>query len=158
VTQNLAVDAAWTEVQIHLQARSDALSPLPYVMTYFAPQEATTLSSVMDARIHVSAARTPDQTTAASNELHGAIARLMAVAEKSPDMTSSREFIEIQDGLVAAENRLAGARDRYNDAVREYDSTVTRFPTRWIARIFGFQERSTFEAPESAGEVPAARS
>jgi LemA protein len=158
VTQNSAVDAAWIQVQTQLQKRSDPLSPLTYIVRFFAPQEISALSPVMDARDRVSAARTPEEATAASNELRAALARLMTVAEKYPDMTSNREFIQLQGELAAAEKELAVARGRYNDAVREYDTTVMRFPTGWFARIFGFQERSTFEAPESAREVPAARS
>jgi len=155
VTQSEAVEAGWSEVQNQLQRRNDLIPNLVNTVKGFAAQEQNLLVRVTEARSRVAGAGTPDETMAASNELSSALSRLLVVVEKYPELKSDRNFIQLQDELAGTENRLAVARNRYNDAVREYNTTAKRFPTLVIARIFGFEEKSYFEAPESAREAPA---
>jgi LemA protein len=155
VTQSEATDAAWSEVQNQLQRRNDLIPNLVNTVKGFAAQEQNVLVRVTEARSRVAGAGTPAETMTAANELSSALSRLLVVVEKYPELKSDRNFIQLQDELAGTENRLAVARNRYNDAVREYNTSAKRFPTLLIARIFGFEEKSYFEAPESAGEVPA---
>jgi LemA protein len=155
VSESEAVDAGWSEVQNQLQRRNDLIPNLVNTVKGFAAQEQTVLVRVTEARSRVAGAGTPADAMAASNELSGALARLLVVVEKYPELKSDRNFIQLQDELAGTENRLAVARNRYNDAVRQYNTTAKGFPTLVIARIFGFQEKGYFEAPESAREVPA---
>ena len=154
VSQGEAVDAGWSEVQNQLQRRNDLIPNLVNTVKGFAAQEQNVLVRVTEARSRVAGAGTPKETMAASNELSSALARLLVVVEKYPELKSDRNFIQLQDELAGTENRLAVARNRYNDAVREYNTTAKRFPTLVIARLFGFQEKAYFEAPESAREAP----
>ena len=154
VSQNEKVDSAWSEVQNQLQRRNDLIPNLVSTVKGFAAQEQNVLVKVTEARSRVAGAGTPSETMAASNELSGALSRLLVVVEKYPELKSDRNFIQLQDELAGTENRLAVARNRYNDAVREYNTTAKRFPTLLIARMFGFQEKTYFDAPESAREVP----
>lgn len=154
VSQGEAVDAAWSEVQNQLQRRNDLIPNLVNTVKGFAAQEQNVLVRVTEARSRVAGAGTPSETMAASNELSGALSRLLVVVEKYPELKSDRNFIQLQDELAGTENRLAVARNRYNDGVREYNTTAKRFPTLVIARIFGFQEKAYFDAPEAAREAP----
>jgi len=154
VSQNENVGSAWSEVQNQLQRRNDLIPNLVNTVKGFAAQEQSVLVKVTEARSRVAGAGTPQETMAASNELSGALSRLLVVVEKYPELKSDRNFIQLQDELAGTENRLAVARNRYNDAVREYNTTAKRFPTLLIARMFGFQEKTYFDAPESAREVP----
>ena len=149
-----AVDAGWSEVQNQLQRRNDLIPNLVNTVKGFAAQEQNVLVRVTEARSRVAGAGTPAESMAASNELSGALSRLLVVVEKYPELKSDRNFIQLQDELAGTENRLAVARNRYNDAVREYNTTLKRFPTLVIARLFGFQEKTYFDAPESARAAP----
>ena len=154
VSQSEAVDAGWSEVQNQLQRRNDLIPNLVNTVKGFAAQEQNVLVRVTEARSRVAGAGTPAETMEASNQLSGALSRLLVVVEKYPELKSDRNFIQLQDELAGTENRLAVARNRYNDAVREYNTTAKRFPTVLIAKLFGFAEKTYFEAPETAREVP----
>jgi LemA protein len=154
VTQSEAVDAAWSEIQNQLQRRNDLIPNLVNTVKGFAAQEQNVLVKVTEARSRVAGATTPSETMAASNELSSALSRLLVVVEKYPELKSDKNFIQLQDELAGTENRLAVARNRYNDSVREYNTSAKRFPTLVIARIFGFSEKAYFEAPEAAREAP----
>ena len=154
ISQGEAVDAGWSEVQNQLQRRNDLIPNLVNTVKGFAAQEQNVLVRVTEARSRVAGAGTPAESMAASNELSGALSRLLVVVEKYPELKSDRNFIQLQDELAGTENRLAVARNRYNDAVREYNTTLKRFPTLVIARLFGFQEKTYFDAPESARAAP----
>ena len=97
---------------------------------------------------------TATEAMAASNELSSALARLLVVVERYPELKADQTFLRLQDELAGTENRLAVARMRYNDAARAYNTTAKRFPTLVTARIFGFDERPYFEAPAEAKEAP----
>jgi LemA protein len=155
VSQSEQVDAGWSEVQNQLQRRNDLIPNLVNTVKGFAAQEQSVLIGVTEARSRVAGAGTPAETMEASNQLSSALSRLLVVVEKYPELKSDRNFIQLQDELAGSENRLAVARGRYNDAVREYNTTAKRFPTVLIARLFGFSEKTYFEAPESAKQVPA---
>src|SRR5262245_27755637 len=154
VSQSEKVDAGWSEVQNQLQRRNDLIPNLVNTVKGFAAQEQNVLVKVTEARSRVAGAGTPAETMAASNELSGALSRLLVVVEKYPELKSDKNFIQLQDELAGTENRLAVARNRYNDAVREYNTTAKRFPTVIIARMFGFTEKTYFEAPQTAREAP----
>jgi LemA protein len=154
VTQEESIKAQWAQVENQLQRRNDLIPNLVNTVKGFAAQEQNVLVRVTEARSRVAGAGTPAESMAASNELSSALSRLLVVVEKYPELKSDRNFIQLQDELAGTENRLAVARNRYNDAVREYNTTAKRFPTVVIARIFGFTEKTYFDAPEAAREAP----
>ena len=155
MSQSETVDAGWSEVQNQLQRRNDLIPNLVNTVKGFAAQEQNVLVRVTEARSRVAGAGTPAETMEASNQLSSALSRLLVVVEKYPELKSDRNFIQLQDELAGTENRLAVARNRYNDAVREYNTTAKRFPTLLIAKLFGFSEKTYFEAPETATRGPA---
>jgi LemA protein len=154
VTQQEQVDAAWSEVENQLQRRNDLIPNLVNTVKGFAQQEQDVLVKVTEARSRVAGAGTPEQKIQASNELSGALSRLLVVVEKYPELKSNQNFLRLQDELAGTENRLAVARMRYNEVVRDYNTTIKKFPTNIMAGIFGFQAKPYFEAPEGAKEAP----
>jgi LemA protein len=154
VTENEAVDGAWSEVQNQLQRRNDLIPNLVETVKGFARQEQEVLVKVTEARSRVAGAGSPEEAMAASNDLSNALARLLVVVERYPELKSDQNFLRLQDELAGTENRLGVARKRYNDAVQAYNTTSKRFPTNLVAMLFRFQERRYFEAPESARAAP----
>ncbi|RMF25521.1 MAG: LemA family protein [Deltaproteobacteria bacterium] len=154
VSQREQVDAAWSEIDNQLQRRNDLIPNLVNTVKGFAAQEKSVLMGVTEARSRVAGASTPAEKMAASNQLSGALARLLVVVERYPELKSNQNFIRLQDELAGTENRIAVARMRYNEAVRAYNTTVKKFPTNLIAGWFGFETRPYFEVPEESKEVP----
>lgn len=154
VSEQESVDAAWSEVENQLQRRNDLIPNLVSTVKGFAAQEKDVLVQVTEARSRVAGAGTPRETIDASNQLSSALSRLLVVVERYPELKSNQNFIRLQDELAGTENRLAVARKRYNDAVRAFNTTAKQFPTTLIARIFGFDARDYFEAPEEARAAP----
>jgi LemA protein len=154
VTEREAADAAWSEVDNQLQRRNDLVPNLVETVKGYAKQEQDVLVKVTEARSRVAGAGTPAEKIQASNELSGALSRLLVVAERYPDLKSNQNFLRLQDELAGTENRLAVARMRYNEAVRTYNTTSKRFPTNLVAKMFGFAEKPYFEVPAEAKQVP----
>jgi LemA protein len=154
VSENESVDSAWGEVNNQLQRRNDLVPNLVETVKGYAKQEQDVLVKVTEARSRVAGAGSPAEKMQASNELSNALSRLLVVVERYPDLKSNQNFMRLQDELAGTENRLAVARKRYNDAVQAYNTTSKRFPTNLVAKVFGFGERTYFEAPESATGAP----
>ncbi len=154
VSEQEAVDAGWSEVENQLQRRNDLVPNLVATVKGFADQEREVLTQVTEARSRVAGAGPPAEKIEASNQLSSALSRLLVVVERYPNLKSDQNFLRLQDELAGTENRLAVARKRYNDAVRNYNTSTRRFPTLIFANLLGFESRPYFEAPESAQAAP----
>jgi LemA protein len=154
VTSNEAVDAAWAQVENVLQRRADLIPNLVETVKGYAAHEEEVFTRVADARSRLAGATTPAEAAAANAGLTSALGRLLAIAESYPDLKANQNFLRLQDELAGTENRIAVERMRYNDQVRAFNTAVKRFPTRFLAGLFGFGERDYFEADEGAKEVP----
>lgn len=89
-----------------------------------------------------------------ANLLDGALARLLVIIENYPNLKANETFARLMDELAGTENRIAVEKMRYNDSVREYNTTIRRVPTNLIASAFGFKEKIFFEAAPEAKAVP----
>jgi LemA protein len=90
----------------------------------------------------------------AETALAGALGRLMAVMERYPDVKSGTNALQLQEELVSTENRIAFARQAYNDAVMAYNARLAVFPDLLVARVFGFASAGLFEADAAARALP----
>ena len=154
---------AWSNVETAYQRRSDLIPNLVNTVKGYAAHEAETLQSVTDARTKATSVTidpstaTPEQMEAwiaAQDEVNGALGRLIAVAESYPDLKANENFMQLQQQLEGTENRISTERRKYNEAVREYNVAIRRFPSNIIAGMFGFEKMELFEAAEGADEVP----
>ncbi|HLU67875.1 MAG TPA: LemA family protein [Kofleriaceae bacterium] len=154
VTANERVDGAWANVESKLQRRLDLIPNLVETVKGFAAQEKEVFTSIAEARAKLAGAQTPDQEVAAHNELSSALSRLLVVVERYPELKSNQNFIRLQDELAGTENRISVERDRYNEAVTEFNSMIKRFPNNIFAGIAGLDEREQFKAEAAAKEAP----
>ena len=154
VTMKEAVDSAWAQVMNQLQRRNDLIPNLVEVTKGYAKHEKEIFEAVADARARLLAAGTRDEQIDAANQVSGALGRLLAIAERYPDLKANEQFARLSDELAGTENRIAVERKRYNDAVQAYNTYVKQLPQALYARLFGFGAQKYFEVPESAQQVP----
>jgi LemA protein len=148
------VDAAWSQVENQLQRRNDLIPNLVEVTKGYATHEKEIFEAVANARARLLGAGSRDAEIDAATELQGALGRLLAIAERYPDLKANTQFARLSDELAGTENRIAVERMRYNDAVREYDTTLKSFPAVVYAGWFGFTPQKYFQAAPGATEVP----
>lgn len=148
------VKTAWSQVENQLQRRLDLIPNYVETVKGYAKQEREVLLEVTKARARVAGASSIEGKIGANNELSSALARLLVVVERYPDLKSNQNFMRLQDELAGTENRIAVERRRYNEAVRIYNTKIRSFPTTILAGMFGFRRAELFQAPEAAREPP----
>ena len=154
VTLEEQVSAAWSEVDNQLQRRSDLIPNLVATVQGFAGQEQAVFGQIADARARLAGAQSVPETAESYTELQGALSRLLVIVENYPQLASNQNFIRLQDELAGTENRIAVARQRYNNTVQQFNTRIRLFPSSIVAGRLGFGPREYFEIPESAREVP----
>lgn len=148
---------AWGNVETQYQRRVDLIPNLVETVKGFAKQELTVFTEVTKLRSQWGAAKAAgdiDKQIESARGLEGAIGRLLFVSENYPELKSDENFLRLQDELAGTENRVAVARTRYNEVVKEYNTKARRFPSSIIAGWFGFSTRTSFEAAEGAEKAP----
>ncbi|MBW2619500.1 MAG: LemA family protein [Deltaproteobacteria bacterium] len=154
VTGDEAVKTAWAQVENVLKRRADLIPNLVSTVKGYAAHEKEVLIDVTEARAKVGQAKSIPESQAANAALSSALARLMVVVERYPDLKANTNFLQLQDELAGTENRIATERRRYNETVRAYNLRVRRFPGNIYASIFGFERATPFEASEADKELP----
>ncbi len=152
--QDESVKAAWSEVVNQYQRRADLIPNLVEVVKGYAAQEQKVLIGVTEARARANSIQVTPQVLnnpelfqkyqAAQGELTQALSHLMAITENYPQLKSDQRFADLQSQLEGTENRIAVARNRYIQAVQQYNVTVRSFPVNLTARMFDFQVKPNF--------------
>ena len=152
---------AFSQIDVQLKRRYDLIPNLVEVAKGYIKHERETLEAVISARNAAysagqQAARSPGDPAAmtalggAEGQLTGALGRLFAVAEAYPDLKANQNMLALQEELSATENKIAFARQAYNDSVMVYNTKREVFPTSIIAGMFNFQEAHLFEVEQPA--------
>ena len=146
--------ASWAQVETVLQRRYDLIPNLVATVKGYAEHEKELFENVARLRSQWSAAQTLPEKTQAANQMEGALARLLVVAEAYPELKANQNFRDLQFELSGTENRIAVERQRYNEAVQHFNTMVRKLPTSLIAGMLGFQPSETFNATPAAHEAP----
>ncbi|MEO8018204.1 MAG: LemA family protein [Pseudomonadota bacterium] len=159
-TQDEAVKAAWSEVVNQYQRRSDLIPNLVAAVKGFAAQEERVLVGVTEARARATSIQlTPEllnnpaafaKFQESQNQLTAALKTLLSTVEAYPDLKSNENFRDLQVQLEGTENRIAVARNRYIDAVKNFNVTVRSFPTNLTAKWFDFDAKPNFSVQNEA--------
>jgi LemA protein len=148
------VDNAWSQIDVQLKRRHDLIPNLVETVKGYAAHERGTFEAVTNARANAMNAQSPAQQAQAENVLSGALKSLFAVAEAYPDLKANQNFLNLQEELTSAEDRVAYARQYYNDSVLSYNTQIQKFPTVLLAGMFHFEKREFFDAaPEDTEPV-----
>ncbi|MCI8446384.1 MAG: LemA family protein [Bacilli bacterium] len=151
--RNLVKDQ-WAQIDVLLKRRADLIPNLVETVKGYAGHEKETLDAVITARNKAVSATTPEEEMKANGELTGALNRLFALTEAYPDLKANTNFLDLQNNLKETEDKIAYARQFYNDAVLKYKNKLEMFPSNLIAGMFNFKPESFFEATEAEKEVP----
>ena len=158
-----AVTTSWALVETDYQRRADLIPNLVNTVKGYADFEQETLTQVIEARskatsVNITADNLNEQTMAqfqqAQDGLSSALSRLLVVVEKYPDLKANQNFLELQAQLEGTENRIANARMKFNESTRTYNVYIRRFPARFFASIYGFEQKPYFKAVEGAEKAP----
>ena len=159
-----SVEQAWADVESQYQRRADLVPNLVSTVRGAADFERSTLEAVTNARARATGINLdaddlndPEKVRAfqeAQGELGGALSRLLVAVEAYPQLRATEAFRDLQAQLEGTENRINVARDRYNDAVRDHNVQVRRFPANIVAGLTGFDRRVPFEAEAGAERAP----
>ena len=165
-TKEERAQAAWADLQSQYQRRADLIPNLVAVVQGAAIAERTTLTQVIEARARATSVTvTPETLTnpaafqafqAAQGQLSGALSRLLATVEAYPQIQSNQNFVQLQSQLEGTENRITIARRDYNEAVRDYNTTLRTFPNVIWAKTLhsGSEPMQLFVAAPGAETAP----
>lgn len=154
VMKNEAVDGQWAQVETQYQRRFDLIPNLVESVKGAMKQEQTIFTELAEARTRYSGAVGTDAKAVAAGAVESAFARLLVIMENYPQLKSIDTVQTLMAQLEGTENRVSVERGRFNDAVRVLNVAIKRFPGNLIAGIFGFGERTYFEAAQGAENAP----
>ncbi len=151
VRKRIRCREAWSQIDVQLKRRYDLIPNLVNTVKGYAAHEKETLEAVIKAR--QTAIDVPSDDVAgqamAENFLTGALRQIFALSESYPDLKANTNFLQLQEELTSTENRIAFARQHYNDTAAVYNTARETFPNSMIAGMFNFAPREYFEVEDA---------
>lgn len=162
------VKAKWANVETTLQRRADLIPSSMTTAQTASVQEQEVFGQIAEARSRLlnatsatpaeaSGDKSPEQKQAiidANNSFGGTLGRLLSLQEQYPNLRSSELFLNLQSQLEGTENRISTARQDYNSAVQDYNTTRNSFPAVLTAGLLGFKDEPVFQADPGARTAP----
>jgi len=146
------VDNAWSQIDVQLKRRHDLIPNLVETAKGYMKHERETFEAITQARSQAIGAKTVSEAAKAEGALGQALSKFLLVVENYPDLKANQNFLALQEELTSTENKIAFARQNYNDQVLFFNNKIQMFPSNIVAGIFGFTKRDFFEI-----ETPAER-
>lgn len=143
----------WSQIDVLLKRRCDLIPNLVETVKGYATHEKETLEAVINARNKSVTANSVNDSTVANSELTNALNKLFALSEAYPDLKANTNFIDLQKNLKETEDKIAYARQFYNDTVLKYNNKVEMVPTNIVAVLFGFKKYDFFEISDEDRQV-----
>jgi LemA protein len=153
VAKDQNVKAAFSEIDVNLQRRSDLIPNLVATVKGYAHVEENILTAIANARAGLMTAKTPDEKLAANDRLNVALLPLMRMQENYPQLKSNDQFMRLEDELSGTENRIAVARRRYNETIRDYNTFIQQFPNSLFANFAGFHPKNEYYTADPASKT-----
>jgi len=155
ITKKNRVDEAWSDIDVQLKRRYDLIPNLVESVKGYAGHESKVFEQVTLARSAAMSAKTLPEHAAAENQLSATLKSLFAVSEAYPDLKANQNFLDLQNELTDAEDKIQAARRFYNANVRDFNTALQTFPSNLVANAFAFKAREFFElANESERAAP----
>mgnify|MGYP002627374456 CR=1 FL=1 len=150
VRLNIRCKNAWSQIDNQLKRRFDLIPNLVEVTKGYAKHERETLVNVVNAR---NSAKTMSDIAKNSEEISNNVKSLLAIGENYPELKANEVFKNLQIELTGTEDKIAFARQFYNDSVQHYNTAITIFPNNIMAKIMGYKEREYFKVEENEKQM-----
>ena len=157
VTLRNRVGNGWAQIDVQLKQRADLVPNLVETVKGYAAHESEVFQRVTEARAHASKAASqgdPARRAQAEGELGRALVSLMATAEAYPQLKANQNFLDLQRQLSQLEQKIAYARQFYNDVVLKFNTAIDTVPSNIIAGLFHFKHATFFETVGYDREAP----
>lgn len=163
VSLQQGTESSWAQVENQYKRRTDLIPNLVQTVQGAANFEKSTITDVINARASATQVKidptniTPEQLQQfekAQSQLSSALSRLLVTVERYPELKASTNFRDLQAQLEGTENRIAVERQKFNEAVREYNTAVRQFPGSLVAGFGGFRSKPYFQAPAGSENPP----
>ena len=145
---------AWSQIDVQLKRRNDLIPNLVETVKGYASHEKEVFEQVAASRQAMMSAGSVAESAQAANMMTGALGRLFAIAENYPELKANENFRVLQEELSSVENKIAYARQFYNDAVLQYNNAIETIPGVLLANPMGKEEQVFLEIPETEREAP----
>lgn len=144
------VDNAWSQIDVQLKRRHDLIPNLVETAKGYMQHERGTFEAITEARSKAMGANNVADASKAEGQLTEALSKFMLVVENYPELKANQNFLSLQETLTSTENKIAFARQGYNDQVLFYNNKTQMFPSNVIAGMFSFTKRDYFEIENEA--------
>ncbi len=144
------VDNAWSQIDVQLKRRHDLIPNLVETAKGYMQHERGTFEAITEARSKAMGAHNVAEASQAEGQLTEALSKFMLVVENYPDLKANQNFLSLQETLTSTENKIAFARQGYNDQVLFYNNKIQMFPSNMVAGMFNFSKRDYFEIENEA--------
>ena len=143
----------WSQIDVQLKRRFDLIPNLVETVKGYASHEQETLKGVIEARNKFNVAKTPEEEMKANDQLSNFVSKLFALSEAYPDLKANQNFMSLQSDLKDTEDKIASARQFYNDTVLTLNNKIEMFPSNIVASMFKFTKEPFFEANDESKEA-----
>ena len=154
ITLENRFENAWSQIDVQLKRRADLVPNLVETVKGYASHERGVFEQVAKSRQAMMNAQNPDEGAEAANMMSAALGRLFAISENYPDLKANENFKMLQEELSSVENKIAYARQFYNDAVLQYNNAIETVPGVFLAGPMGKKEHVFLEIPEEDRVTP----
>ncbi len=150
VKKKAHADNGWSQIDVQLKRRYDLIPNLVDTVKAYAAHERDIFERIAALRSASLAATTVEETAPLQNQLTGALKSLLAVSENYPDLKANQNFLALQEELSSTENKIAFARQYYNDAVKEYNIAISVFPNNLVSGKMGYGPRPLWAVDDAS--------
>ena len=154
VTLSHQIDNSLAQIDVQLRKRSDLIPNLLSAVKGYMKHERAAIKEVTDARKAMMSAKGIEKKMKAGNQMQEALKSIFAIAEGYPDLKASTNFLQLQQELSAIEDKVAYARQYYNDGIMTYNVMTSKVPGMWFASMYGFKTKEYLKIPKAAKAVP----
>ena len=148
------IDNSLAQIDVQLKKRSDLVPNLLNAVKSYMKHERSIITEVTNARKALISATGIANKMKAGNKLQSALGSLFAIAENYPNLKANENFLQLQQELSAIEDKVAYARQYYNDGIMSYNISTTTIPGKWFSSMYGFKGKEYIKIPEAARAVP----